>query len=89
MASVEESFAQNLRTYRKNAGMTQKMLGASIGYSEKAVSKWESGVLPPVAALVSKETSNQTTSLRPPRDEVTGAVQMQPIKVRGPAGLLL
>ena len=38
MASVEESFAQNLRTYRKNAGMTQKMLGASIGYSEKAVS---------------------------------------------------
>lgn len=52
MASVEESFAQNLRTYRKNAGMTQKMLGASIGYSEKAVSKWESGALPPVAVLV-------------------------------------
>ena len=52
MATMEESFAQNLRTYRKNAGMTQKMLGASIGYSEKAVSKWESGVLPPAAALV-------------------------------------
>ena len=61
MASVEESFAQNLRTYRKNAGMTQKMLGASIGYSEKAVSKWESGVLPPVAALVKLADALQTT----------------------------
>ena len=52
MATMEESFAQNLRHCRKNAGFTQKMLGASIGYSEKAVSKWESGVLPPAAALV-------------------------------------
>lgn len=52
MATMEESFAQNLRTYRKNAGLTQKMLGAGIGYSEKAVSKWESGFLPPAAALV-------------------------------------
>lgn len=52
METMEEAFAQNLRFCRKNAGFTQKMLGASIGYSEKAVSKWESGVLPPVAALV-------------------------------------
>ncbi len=52
MTAMEESFAQNLRNYRKIAGLTQKMLGASIGYSEKAVSKWESGVLPPAAALV-------------------------------------
>lgn len=52
MATMEENFAQNLRFCRKNAGLTQKMLGGSIGYSEKAVSKWESGVLPPVAALV-------------------------------------
>lgn len=61
MATIEESFAQNLRTYRKNAGLTQKMLGASIGYSEKAVSKWESGVLPPVAALVKIADSLQTS----------------------------
>lgn len=52
MATMEDSFAQNLRIYRKNAGLTQKMLGANIGYSEKAVSKWESGVLPPTTALV-------------------------------------
>jgi len=52
MVTMEENFAQNLRNCRKNAGLTQKMLGASIGYSEKAVSKWESGVLPPAAALV-------------------------------------
>ena len=52
MVTMEEGFAQNLRKCRKNAGLTQKMLGASIGYSEKAVSKWEAGVLPPAAALV-------------------------------------
>ena len=52
MATMEENFARNLRTFRKNAGLTQKTLGAGIGYSEKAVSKWESGVLPPAAALV-------------------------------------
>ncbi len=52
MATMEEYFARNLRNCRKNASMTQKMLGERIGYSEKAVSKWESGILPPTAALV-------------------------------------
>ena len=61
MATIEESFAQNLRTIRKNAGLTQKLLGQRIGYSEKAVSKWESGVLPPVAALVKIADSLQTS----------------------------
>ena len=61
MVTMEESFARNLRTARKNAGMTQKMLGAAIGYSEKAVSKWESGVLPPVAALVKIADALQTS----------------------------
>ena len=61
MGTIEESFAQNLRSIRKNAGLTQKLLGQRIGYSEKAVSKWESGVLPPVAALVKIADSLQTS----------------------------
>lgn len=61
MATMEENFAQNLRTFRKNAGLTQKMLGVTIGYSEKAVSKWESGVLPPVAVLVKIADALQTS----------------------------
>lgn len=61
MGTIEESFAQNLRTIRKKAGMTQKLLGQRIGYSEKAVSKWESGVLPPVAVLVKIADALQTS----------------------------
>ena len=61
MATMEESFAQNLRTIRKKAGMTQKLLGQRIGYSEKAVSKWETGVLPPTAALVKIADALQTS----------------------------
>ncbi|MEE0927905.1 MAG: BadF/BadG/BcrA/BcrD ATPase family protein [Acutalibacteraceae bacterium] len=36
-------FARNLRQARRNLGFTQKSLGERIGYSEKSVSKWESG----------------------------------------------
>ena len=39
-----ELFAENLKKHRKEAGLTQAQLGAGTGYSEKAVSKWETGV---------------------------------------------
>lgn len=35
--------AENLRYYRTKSGLTQKQLAERIGYTEKSVSKWESG----------------------------------------------
>lgn len=53
MSRLEENFAVKLRRRRMALGYTQKTLANSIGYSEKAVSKWESGrVLPPTYALL-------------------------------------
>ena len=46
-------FAQNLRRARQRIGYTQKQLGEQLGYSEKAISKWERGnAIPPVVELV-------------------------------------
>lgn len=46
-------FAENLRAARQALGLTQKELGARIGYSEKAISKWEcGGAIPPAAELL-------------------------------------
>lgn len=43
---------ENLRSLRKSAGLNQRELGEALGYSTKAVSKWESGAgLPPTAIL--------------------------------------
>lgn len=39
--SKELFFFENLKFYRKNHGLTQKQLADKIGYSEKAVNKWE------------------------------------------------
>ena len=36
-------FAENLKRIRTGKGLTQGELGDAIGYSNKAVSKWESG----------------------------------------------
>lgn len=37
------SFGENLRFYREKMGYTQRFLAQMLGYSEKSVSKWESG----------------------------------------------
>ena len=37
-------FAENLKRIRTGKGLTQGELGDAIGYSNKAVSKWESGL---------------------------------------------
>ena len=37
------AFGENLKYYREKFGLTQKALAEKIGYSEKSVSKWESG----------------------------------------------
>ena len=47
------AFGENLKFYRKKEGLTQKELAEQIGYTEKSVSKWESGNgLPTVEVLL-------------------------------------
>ena len=41
--SMEKIFAKNLKAARKAAGLTQRELAEKLGYSEKSISKWESG----------------------------------------------
>lgn len=48
----EQEFAQRLRQYRKNKGMTQQDLADRVGVSNKTVSRWESGSYPDVTTLV-------------------------------------
>ena len=46
-------FSENLRKFRKKMNLTQQSLGDLIGYTEKAVSKWESGAsVPPIETLI-------------------------------------
>ncbi|MBQ3264808.1 MAG: helix-turn-helix transcriptional regulator [Ruminococcus sp.] len=43
---------ENIRTLRKERGMTQKELSEKLGISDKTVSRWESGVQLPEASLI-------------------------------------
>lgn len=53
MDNYEKIFADKLRSLRKQRGLRQNDVANAVGYSEKSVSKWESGkVLPPVNALL-------------------------------------
>ena len=50
---LNQKIAKNLITYRKAAGLTQAELAEKINYSDKSVSKWESGNgIPDVYTLV-------------------------------------
>ena len=40
---INQRIAKNLMHYRKAAGFTQAELAEKINYSDKSVSKWESG----------------------------------------------
>lgn len=53
MEQIAAVFAQNLKKRRRELKMTQAVLGERIGYTEKAVSKWESGsAVPSVEVMV-------------------------------------
>ena len=41
--AINERIAKNLTYYRKSVGLTQAELAEKINYSDKSVSKWESG----------------------------------------------
>ena len=50
---LNKIIAKNLMHYRKAAGLTQAELAEKINYSDKSVSKWESGNgIPDVYTLV-------------------------------------
>ena len=52
MDRTSEILAANIRRRRKSLGLTQAELGEALGYSEKAVSKWENGNgVPPTVLL--------------------------------------
>ena len=40
---ISKNIAKNFMFYRKEAGFTQAELAEKINYSDKSVSKWESG----------------------------------------------
>ena len=43
LEEFNQKLAKNLSSYRKAAGYTQAELAEKINYSDKSVSKWESG----------------------------------------------
>lgn len=64
MADIYKLFASRLRERREELKMTQKQLAEALGYSEKNVSKWESGtsiapsaVLPRLASILKTDVN--------------------------------
>ena len=63
---ITKAFGANLRQFRKEAGLTQVQLAERLGYSSKAVSKWESGECVAPAVLlpaIAKELHTDVNSL--------------------------
>ena len=54
---------ENIRTFRKESGMTQKELAEKLGISDKTVSRWESGVQLPEASLMPELAEAFETSI--------------------------
>ena len=53
MDNYSKIFAENLRHFRKEMGLTQEQLAERLGYTEKAISKWEQGAsFPPADTLL-------------------------------------
>ena len=54
MYNIEKIFSKNLKALRKRKGFTQKQFASLLDYSEKAVSKWETGVNVPSIDVIFK-----------------------------------
>ena len=52
MLDNKQLFAKNLKTARKNAGLSQVKLAEMLSYSGKAISKWESGTAYPPSEVL-------------------------------------
>lgn len=49
---AEMSIGENIKKYRKQKGITQKVLAEIIGVSLQAVSKWECGATPDISQII-------------------------------------
>ncbi len=47
-------FAENLRSLRKSAGLSQKKLAEELGVDQRTVSAWENGICEPSYALLAR-----------------------------------
>ena len=63
MNDVAKCFAEHLRNRRRALGMTQKELAEQLGYSEKAISKWENGCGMPPAVMFPKLSAVLETTM--------------------------
>lgn len=57
------SFGENLKYYREKMGLTQRMLAQMLDYSEKSVSKWESGNGYPTVEILTRLSDIFSVSL--------------------------
>ncbi len=63
MNMVNDIFAKNLKARRRELGLTQKELAELIGYTEKSVSKWESGFAIAPSAILPQLAKHLQTSI--------------------------
>ena len=70
--NYEKTFAKNLKEHRIKLGLTQKDLAERCGYSDKTVSKWETGkCLPSIEALLRISSALRTDINTLLRDDET------------------
>ncbi len=63
MSYQSDIFAKNLRKRRRELGLTQRALAELIGYTEKSVSKWESGFATAPSAILPLLAKSLNTSI--------------------------
>lgn len=63
MEDILKFFSENLRLRRRELGMTQRTLAEKLGYTEKAVSKWERGASLPPSIILPQLASLLETSI--------------------------
>lgn len=63
MENLNEVLSNNLTTLRKNAGFTQAELASKLDYSDKTISKWETGEIIPSLENLIKLASLYNVSL--------------------------
>ena len=83
LETVNQRIARNLIRYRKAAGLTQAELAQKINYSDKSVSKWESGNGVPDIYIFLKLAELYKVSVNDLVGEETALVRAEKQPVRG------
>ena len=72
--NVAQIIARNIRTRRKELKMTQNRLADLLGYSAKAVSKWESGAGAPPTVILPRLAQVLQTNLDTLMEDISGQI---------------